>query len=150
MWKRLTHLAIVLSLSLTAAGAARAQESPAESMARIFDPASLGIVNFPPGALNRKLSYDAIVLERGGDKRIAAFIIPLDQLSAAADHFGKQFGTQPQVTGANTEFITYTFDFTSADKAPPKLAGLRVLISKSQFVDKKGQITMEYLPPKAK
>ncbi len=150
MWRHLTHLAIVLVISLAAAGATRAQESPSQILARIFDPASLGITNFPGAALNRKLSFDAIVLERGGDKRIAAFIIPLDQLQAAADHFAKQFAVPAQASGANTEFVTYIYDFTSGDKAPPKLAGLRVLVSKSQFVDGKGQITMEYLPPKAK
>jgi hypothetical protein len=147
MWRR---LAIGTVLFLATAGAARAQESPSQVLARIFDPATLGITNFPGAALNRKLSFDAIVLERGGDKRIAAFIIPLDQMPAAADHFAKQFGVAAQVTGANTDFVTYAFDFTAGDKVPPKLAGLRVLISKSQFVDGKGQITMEYQPPKAK
>jgi hypothetical protein len=125
-----------------------AQESPAQWMARIFDPASLGITQFPGAVLNRKLSVDAIVLERGGDKRIAIFIIPLDQLKAAASHFEKQFAVPAQVMGADSPFETYTFDFTSGDKVPPKLAGLRVVITRSQFVDNKGQITMEYLPPK--
>ncbi len=125
-----------------------AQESPAQWMARIFDPASLGITQFPGAVLNRKLSVDAIVLERGGDKRIGIFIMPLDQVKAAADHFAKQFSVAPQVMGADSPFETYTFDFTGGDKVPPKLAGLRVLITRSQFVDNKGQITMEYVPPK--
>ncbi len=134
--------------ALALGGAAAAQESPAQWLARIFDPASLGITQFPGATLNRKLSVDAIVLERGGDKRIAIFVIPLDQLKAAADHFRKQFDVPPQVMGADSPFETYTFVFSSGDKAPPKLAGLRVLITRSQFVDNKGQITMEYSPPK--
>jgi hypothetical protein len=123
-------------------------------MARIFDPATLGITQFPGADLNRKQSVDAIILERGGDKRIAIFIMPLDQVKPAADHFAKQFAVQPTVTGADSSFVAYTFDFTDAGKMPgaaaPKLAGLRVVVSRAQFVDGKGQITMDYLPPKPK
>jgi len=133
------------------AAIAAAQESPAQWIARIFDPASLGITQFPGATLNRKLSVDAIVLERGGDKRIGIFIIPQDQLKAAAEHFAKQFSAAAQVTGADSQYETHTFDFTGAKAqptAPPKLAGLKVVITRSQFVDGKGQITMEYQPPK--
>lgn len=142
--------ALIIALAMVTAAAAGAQDSPAQWIARIFDPATLGITQFAGATLNRKLSVDAIVLERGGDKRIAAFMIAPDQLKAAADHFAKQFGVPPQVTGADSPFETYTFDFAAGVKAPPKLAGLRVVISKSQFVDNKGQITMEYSPPKGK
>lgn len=148
MQTRATHWMTVLSMCAAMAGAAAAQESPAQWIARIFDPASLGIQQFPGASLNRKLSVDAIVLERGGDKRVGAFMIAPDQLKAAADHFAKQFSVPPQVTGADSQYETYTFDFTGGAKAPPKLAGLRVIISRSQFVDNKGQITMEYTPPK--
>lgn len=140
------HL-LLLSICLLTAATARAQESPAQWLARVFDPASLGITQFPSATLNRKLSVDAIQLERGGDKRIGIFMIAPDQLKAAADHFAAQFGIQPAVSGADSPFVTYTFDFTDA-KAPAKWAGLRVLISRSQFVDNRGQITMEYSPPK--
>jgi hypothetical protein len=139
-------LAAVASLFVT--GAALGQESPAQWLARIFDPASLGITQFPGATLNRKLSMDAIVLERGGDKRIGMFMIAPDQLKAAADFFAKQFGVQPQTNAPGTQYETHTFDFTDAAKAPPKLGGLRVMITRSQFVDNKGQITMEYTPPK--
>ena len=67
---------------------------------------------------------------------------------AAADHFAKQFSVAPAVAGADSPFITYTFDFTDAAKSPPKVAGLRVRVSRAPFVDGKGQITMDYLPPK--
>lgn len=145
--RRVIHLITMVSICAVAAVAA-AQESPAQWLARIFDPASLGITQFPGAVLNRKLSVDAIVLERGGNKRIAAFIIPADQLKAAAAHFAKQFGVPAQVTGADSPYETHTFDFADG-KGPAKLAGLRVVISRSQFVDNKGQITMEY-QPKAK
>ncbi len=146
---RWTRLLIGVAISVVAATAA-AQESPAQWIARIFDPAALGIAPFAGAELNRKQSVDAIVLERGGDKRIAIFIMPLDQLKPAADHFAKQFGVPPTVTGENSQYLAYTFDFTDSAKAPPKLSGLRVLVSRAQFVDGKGQITMEYQPSKPK
>jgi hypothetical protein len=132
------------------ATAALAQESPAQWIARIFDPASLGITQFPGAALNRKQSVDAVVLERGGDKRIAVFLIAPDQPKAAAEHFAKQFGAPAQVTGADSKFETYTFDFTGDSNGPPKFAGLRVRISRAEFADNKAQIVMEYSPPKPK
>ena len=145
MWRRLGQMIGVLAVC--GAVAASAQESPAQWLARIFDPAALGITNFPGATLNRKLSVDAIVLERGGSKRIAIFIIPLDQLKPAAEHFAKQFGVPAKVTGADSPFETHLFDFTDGATGPAKLKGLRVLITRSQFVDNKGQIMMEYLPP---
>jgi hypothetical protein len=141
---------LLLLALCVAAATAGAQESPAQWIARIFDPATFGITPFPGAELNRKQSVDAIVLERGGDKRIAIFIMPLDQLKAAADHFAKQFNTQPTVTGENSQYVAYTFDFTDSAKAQPKLIGLRVVVSRAQFVDGKGQVTMEYQPPKPK
>ena len=144
------RVAYALTVLVILAHVAGAQESPAQWLARIFDPASLGITQFPGATLNRKLSVDAIVLERGGDKRIAAFMISPDQLKAAAEHFSKQFGVPAQVSGADSPFETHTFDFTTGDKPPPKLAGLKVMISRAQFADNKGQITMEYQPPQAK
>ncbi len=154
MVTRCTRLLSVFAICGTVATVAVAQESPAQWIARIFDPATLGIMQFPGAELNRKQSVDAIILERGGDKRVAIFIMPLDQVKPAADHFAKQFGVPPTVTGADSPFVAYTFDFTDAAKAPgaaaPKLAGLRVAVSRAQFVDGKGQITMDYLPPKPK
>jgi len=142
--------ALLLTLCLlTVARAAVGQESPAQWLARIFEPATLGITQFPAAVLNKKLSVDAIVLERGGTKRIAIFTIPPDQLKPAAEHFTKQFGVAPQVTGADSPYETYTFDFTGAGQGPAKLHGLRTIISRSQFVDNKGQITMEYAPAAA-
>jgi len=142
---------LLVGLTLAAlAGHVSAQESPAQWIARIFDPATLGIRPFPGAELNRKQSVDAIVLERGGDKRIAIFIMPFDQQKAAADQFAKQFGVPPTVSGENSPFQAYTFDFTDPAKAPAKLLGLRVSVSRAQFVDGKGQITMEYQPPRGK
>jgi len=147
MRRRVSRLMIISAVWVATVSLAAAQESPAQWLARVFDPASLGIAQFPAATLNKKLSVDAIVLERGGDKRIGIFMIAPDQLKAASDHFAKQFAVAAQVTGEDSQYVTYTFDFTS--QGPAKLHGLRVVISRSQFVDNKGQITMEYSPPKA-
>ena len=144
----LRRVAYALTLFFVFTSLAVAQESPAQWVARIFDPATLGITPFPGATLNRKFSVDAIALEHGGDKRIAIFLMAPDQLKAAAEHFAKQLGVPAQVTGADSPFETFTFDFTDA-KAPPKLKGLRVLISRAQFADNRGQSTMEYQPPKS-
>jgi len=144
----LRRVAYALTLLLVSASLAVAQESPAQWVARIFDPATLGITPFAGATLNRKFSVDAIALEHGGDKRIAIYLMAPDQLKAAAEHFTKQFGVPAQVTGADSPFETFTFDFTDA-KAPAKLKGLRVVISRAQFADNKGQVTMEYQPPKS-
>jgi len=148
MTKRLAPLTVLAIVCVLAAPVV-AQESPAQWMARIFDPAKLGIAPFPPAALNRKLSVDLIILERGGTKQIAVYIMPLDQVKPAADHFAKQFGVAPQIMSPDSPFETYIFDFTTDATAAPKFAGLRTLVSKSQWVDNKSQITMEYTPPAA-
>lgn len=124
----------------------RAVEGPQAWLGRIFDPATLQLEVFPGAQLNRKLSVDAIQLERGGTKRIAIYIMPLDQVKAAAEFMAKQLGVSATVIGADSQYETHIFDLTGA-KAPAKLKGLRVQVSRSQFVDKKGQITFEYQPP---
>ncbi len=122
-----------------------AEEGPAQWLARIFDPATMRLEPFPGAQLNRKLSTDAIALERGGTKQIAVFTIPLDQIKAAADHYAKQFGVKAQILGADSPFETHVFDFRA--DAAARFKGLRVQISRSPFVDKKGEIKMEYQPP---
>lgn len=147
MLRQIGKLGVVL---VVFAHVAWAQETPKQWMARIFDPASLGIKQFPGATLSRKLSVDAIVMERGGTKRIGVFLIPPDQLKAAGEFFAKQFHVAGQVTSADSPFETHTFDFTAGGKGPAKLAGLRVVVSRAQFADNKAQITMEYTPPKPK
>ncbi|HVN87338.1 MAG TPA: hypothetical protein VMW17_21090 [Candidatus Binatia bacterium] len=137
--------AAVIALVLISSWIAQAQEGPAQWLARIFDPAALKLEPFPGGQLNRKLSTDAIALERGGTKQIAVYTIALDQVKVAADHFAKQLGTPPQVMGAGSPFETYVFDFTGKDAAA-RFKGLRVQVSRSAFIDNKGEIKLEYQP----
>jgi hypothetical protein len=140
-------LSLSLALTLFASTALAQQESPAQWLARIFDPATLGVQQYPGATLNRKLSVDAIHLEHGGSKQIAIYLTEPDELERASAFFQKQFGVPPQVTGENTQYLTYTYDFTPGDKGPGKLKGLKVTIQRSPFVDNKGQIVMEYSPP---
>jgi hypothetical protein len=140
-------LSLTLSLCTIFPGWLPAQESPAQWVARIFDPSTLGAEQYPGATLNRKLSVDAIHLEHGGTKRISISLIAADELDRASEFFHKQFGVPPQVTGEKTQWLTYTYDFTSGDKGPAKLKGLKVTITRSPFVDNKGQIVMEYSPP---
>jgi len=146
---RLRFYALTLSLALTlfASSALAQQESPAGWLARIFDPSTLGVQQYPGATLNRKLSVDAIHLEHGGSKQIAISLTAPDELERASAFFQKQFGVPPQVTGENTQYLTYTYDFTSGDNGPGKLKGLKVIIQRSPYVDNKGQIIMEYSPP---
>ncbi len=139
--------ALFYTFTLLAAPAVAQQESPAQWLARIFDPSTLGIKPYPDATLNRKLSVDAIQLEHGGSKRIGIYMVPPDGLERASGFFEKQFGVPPQVTGEKSQWVTYTYDFTSGDKKPGKLKGLKVTISRSPYLDNKGQIVMEYSPP---
>jgi hypothetical protein len=147
--QRRVLVGIALVALVGGAGMAFGQGSPAEWLKRIFDPTTLGLQVFPGAMLNRKLSTDAIGLQRGGNRRIAIYIIELDQVKAAADNFQQQVGVAPQVTGTGTQFLTYTFDFSAPGKGPEKLNGLIVQIGRSPFIDGKGQIRMDYEPPKA-
>jgi hypothetical protein len=141
----LLRLALVFAI-LLAGPAAKAQEGPAQWLGRIFDPNTLQIENFSGAELNRKLSVDAIALERGGNKRIAIFIIPPDQVRGAAEHFRQQLGAAPSVIGEGTTRETFLFDFTAAN-APARLRGLLLHVERSPYVDDKGQIMMSYQPP---
>jgi len=136
-----------LALSLFASSALAQEESPAGWLARILDPSTLGVQQYPGAELNRKLSVDAIHLERGGNKRISISLMAPDEIERASKFYEKQFGVPPQVIGEKTQSPTYIYDFTSGDKGPAKLKGLRVSITRSPYVDNKGQITMEYWPP---
>ena len=69
-------------------------------------------------------------------------LMPLDQLRAASDHFKATLHSDPAVTGSG-EFEIRRFDLTAG-----RAKGLVVTLARSQFLDNKVQITMEYLPPR--
>jgi hypothetical protein len=138
--------ALAVAALVAATAGAGAQEGPAQWLARIFDPATLQLEVFPGAMLNRKLSTDAIALERGGTKQVAIYIFPLDQVKAAAAFMAKQLDVPDNVISAESPFETHVFDCTAA-AAPARCKGLRVAISRSAYVDNKAQLTMEYTPP---
>jgi hypothetical protein len=132
------RLIAALAVAL-AAGAASAQ-GPQDWIKRILDPAKIGIT-VPAGAVaNRKLTVDYLS-KADPPKEIGIYMMPLDQIGAASDHFKSVLHVDPTVTGDGA-FEIRRFEVTAG---PAK--GLTVVLTRSQFVDNKLQITMEYLPP---
>jgi hypothetical protein len=112
-------------------------QSPADWIKRILDPATIG-VTMPEGAtLNRKLTVDYLS-KQDPPAEMAIYMMPLDQLQAASDHFKKTLGVTPEVSGSGL-FEIHRFT------VPAK--NLLIMLTRSQFVDNKLQIMMTYTPP---
>ena len=129
--------AMVVLLHATTAAA----QGPQEWIKRIFDPAKVGVTMPPDATMNRKLTVDYLS-KSDPPKEIAIYMMPLAQLKSASDHFKKGLHADPAVTGSG-QFEIHRFDITTG-----KAKGLTITLTRSQFVDDKLQITMEYLPPK--
>ncbi len=126
-------LAAVLAVSAAAQG-------PQDWIKRILDPAKIGVTP-PPGAeLARKLTVDYLS-KADPPKEIAIYMMPLDQLKAASDHFKSSLHVDPAVSGSGA-FELHRFEVGSG-----AAKGLTITLTRSQFVDDKLQITMEYVPP---
>jgi hypothetical protein len=132
---------------LLLAGAAVAQETPQDWIKRILDPTTIGVTPFPGSQLNRKITVDTI---RTDDprKRIAVYMAPLDQLTAAAEHFTKTLGVKPTTTAEGSPFERHLFQLRGEGDYPKQAEGLTIVILRSPFVDNSAQITMDYLPPR--
>lgn len=128
---------ILLALALLLAAAVHAQ-SPADWIKRILDPATIGLTPPPGATLNRKLTVDYLSKE-DPPAEMAIYMLPLDQLQAASDHFKQQLGVPPESTGSG-EFAMHRF------AVPAK--HLVIMLARSQFVDDKLQITITYNPAK--
>ena len=124
---------------LIAAGGAHAQ-GPQDWIKRILDPAKIGVTPPPGAVMNRKLTVDYLS-KADPPKEIAIYMMPLDQLKAASDHFKSVLHIDPAVSGSGA-FELHRFEVASG---PEK--GLTVTLTRSQFVDDKLQVTMEYMPP---
>ena len=131
--------ASVAALTLLLAAAAHAQ-SPADWIKRILDPAKIGVTPPPGATLNRKLTVDYLS-KQDPPAEMAIYMMPLDQLRAASDHFKQTLGVAPETSGSGL-FEIHRFT------VPAK--HLVVMLTRSQFVDDKLQITMTYTPPAAK
>ena len=128
-----------LALALLLATAAHAQ-SPADWIKRILDPAKIGVTPPPDATLNRKLTVDYLS-KQDPPAEMAIYMMPLDQLRAASDHFKQALGVAPEISGSGL-FEIHRFT------VPAK--HLVVMLTRSQFVDDKLQITLTYTPPAAK
>ena len=137
-------LAGAAALILLRAGAAPAQ-SPAEWIKRILDPATIGVA-MPQGvSLNRKLTVDYLG-KVDPPTKMAVYMAPLDQIQAVSKHFQDTLKVKPTVTGAGSEFETDRFELTGGGDYPKQAEGLTIMMSKSQWVDNKLQITMQFTP----
>ncbi len=126
-------LAVVLAVSADAQG-------PQDWIKRILDPAKIGVTPPPGAVMNRKLTVDYLS-KADPPKEIAIYMMPLDQLKAASDHFKSSLHVDPAVSGSGM-FELHRFEVGTG---PAK--GLTITLTRSQFVDDKLQITMEYVPP---
>ena len=129
----------VVSLLLVTAAVA---QGPQEWIKRILDPAKLGVTVPPDASMNRKLTVDYLS-KTDPPKEMAIYMMPIGDLGKASDHFASVLKSTPAITGAGGEFEIRRFDITSG-----KAKGLTIMLTRSQFVDHKLQITMEYTPPK--
>jgi hypothetical protein len=143
-----SRAAALLGLCVLAAGAASragAEGSPQDWMKRILDPTKIGVTPFPGSTLNRKLTVDYLS-KADPPKQIAVYMAPLDQIEKAAEYFEKILKVKPVVSGAGTEFALYRFMLSGGTGYPKEAEGLLVVISRSQWVDNKAQINLEYMP----
>jgi len=131
-------LSVVSFLLLS--GVAHAQ-GPQEWLKRILDPAKLGVTPPAGAVMNRKLTVDYLS-KADPPTEIAIYMLPVDQLKAASDHFKTTLRVQPKITGSGAYEIQ-RFEVTSG-----KAKGLTITLTRSPYVDNKLQLMMEYLPGK--
>lgn len=130
-------LKIAIALFALLLASATVAQSPADWMKRILDPAKIGVTPPAGATLNRKLTVDYLS-KQDPPAEMAIYMMPLDQLRAASDHFKQTLGVAPETSGSG-EYEIHRF------AVPAKQ--LTVMLAKSQFVDDKLQITMTWMPP---
>jgi hypothetical protein len=144
--KRTFRTAIAASIALGVLAGISFAGSPAEWIKRIFDPKKIGLA-MPEGAvLNRKLSVDYIS-HQDPPMEMAVYTMDLAKLPDVAAHFEKTLKVKPDSTGSG-ELAIYRFDFTGPGEHPKGMKGLLIQVAKSQWIDDKLQITIQYTPPK--
>ena len=149
MQTRTVLLACRLLAALACPAVVRADESVADWLKKILDPATIGVAPFPGATLNRKLTVDTIRYDRDAPaaKRTAVYVLPLAQIDDAVHHFTQQLGMQPLGDTDAHGAKRYLFVVTGADHQPAMAKGLRVSLMRSPWVDGMAQIEMVYLPP---
>jgi len=110
---------------------------------RVLDPGTLGLDPFPGAALNVKFTIDQIRLDESAAK-IAVYIIPADQMQAAADFYAKALGSTVETSGVGT---LGELRIVKAAASAAKRAGLTIRVENAQWATGKGQILLRYDPP---
>jgi len=144
---RPTLVGILALTALVVAAPAHAQRvgTLAQWKQRVLDPATLGLEPFPGSALNVKFTIDQIRLDESKAK-IAVYIMPVDQMQAAADFYAKALGATVEASGVGTLGELRVVK-AAADDA--RRAGLTVRVENAQWATGKGQILLRYGPPQS-
>ena len=138
---RVIWVVLVLFLANTAS----AQDTMKDWLARILDPATLGVTPPAGATLNRKISVDTIHYDHDHPKKkIAVYMMPLDKIADAQSHFATTLGISGQSSTDSKGVAKHFFDCTGAAKCPEKAKGLTVAIGRSPWVDGMTQIQLEY------
>lgn len=117
-------------------------QGPQDWIKRILDPAKIGVTPPPGATMNRKLTVDYLS-KTDPPKEMAIYMLPDGEMAAASTHFQTTLKVEPETSGSG-EFEIRRFDLRDVS-GPAK--GLLITLARSQFVDDKLQITMEYTPP---
>ncbi len=134
---------------LALATASWAAGTPHDWMKRILDPTTIGVKPYPDSRINRKLTVDYLS-KADPPLRIAIYMAPLNKMKEASKYFAEALHVEPAISGADSKYELHRFDLTGEGKYPPAAKGLTIVITRSQFVDDKLQITMQYMPPAGK
>ncbi len=140
--------AVVLALALAipiAPSLARAQRvgTLAQWKQRVLDPATLGLEPFAGASLNVKFTIDQIRLDESTAK-IAVYVIPADQMQAAAEFYAKALGSTVETSGVGTLGELRVVKAAASDA---KRAGLTIRVENAQWATGKGQILLRHDPP---
>jgi hypothetical protein len=110
---------------------------------RVLDPATLGLEPFPGSSPNIKFTIDQIRLDESAAK-LAVYIIPADQMQAAADFYAKALGSTVETSGVGT---LGELRIVKAAAGDAKRAGLSIRVENAQWATGKGQILLRQDPP---
>lgn len=134
-----------LALVACLAPGAAAQDSMKDWLARILDPATVGMT-LPAGAtMNRKITVDTIRYDRAHpEKKYAVYMVPLDKIGAAKADVARTLAIAPVSDTDDKGVEKHLFACTADAKCPAKAKGLTVAIFRSPWVDGMAQVQLEY------
>lgn len=112
---------------------------------RVLDPASVGLETFPGSVFNLKFTIDHIRLDESTAK-MAVYLIPVDQMQAAAEFFAQHLGTSVTESGTGT---MAELRLVRAKREDARRAGLTVRVEHAQWATGKGQVWLRLDPPAA-